>query len=342
MTMYDYEGCRSTMPSVSEREYSIEVPGIPAAHQSLAEDELAIVIEVVSAAAKAQGTPFRLNRICLTDRFEDEVNRAEHSGGSAYAATRSHVRAIGKMLRVRSEQGDTAFEVIIDATQVTPWGLNNARCLTTVLHELSHVLLEGRHLQRPGREESTRSSEAQVPWVNRWASELLDEFDVDRTVDALLAVLAHQDDGSPWSLRELEEAQGIDWPEELLAGLSQMPRALDERTSEFRTETIGLDVIESRVIPDIKDLLTLLSHTASMYMGTEHWPDIVGRIRGTEASRRFLSEHLETILDQLDNRDVSYEKSVQVVARALEGVFDNCGFRAAPEGFYISFDTPSR
>ena len=107
---------------------------------------------------------------------------------------------------------------------------------------------------------------------------------------------------------------------------------------------MGIDDLASVVIRDINDLLKLLSHTASRYMGTELWPDIVERIKETDASQRFFKEHLDTILGQLDDAQLPFEESVQIVAHAVEGIFHNSGlkFQTVPEGVYISVDAPSR
>ena len=223
------------------------------------------------------------------------------------------------------------------------WRFNNARCLTTVLHELSHILCEERHLQRLGEEEYTAFADTRERLLDGWASMLLDEFDVDRLVDALLRGLATTSEGRPWSLQELEEAQGADWIQGLRAGLHQMPDFVDEKVWEFRTGRIGIDDLATVVVPNIRDVLVLLSHTASMYMGTERWPGIVKDIKETGASQRLLKEHLDTILCQFSDTELPLEKSIQIVSHAIEGILDNCGlgFETVPEGVYISVDAPS-
>ena len=228
----------------------------------------------------------------MTDCFEDDVNRLinERSGCTAYVAARKNVRAIGKTLWMRSEQGDISFAVIIDAKQIGPWGLKNPRCLTTVLHELIHVVYEERHLKRLGEEEYVADADTRERLLDGWATLLLDEFDVDRLVDGLVGVLAKKDDGLPWSLRELDEARGVDWVKGLLDGLYQMPSSIEEKVWQFRTKRAGIDYLAMEVIPDVKDILRLLSHTASRYAGTESWPNIVEQIKKTDAYRRFFKE----------------------------------------------------
>ena len=271
------------MTSSKDREYTVDVSGIPAQQRSLARQDIGRLVDAVAVVAKARGKQFLLQRICVTDRFEDEVNRLlqERSGPTGYAAVRSHVRAIGKTLWIRSQHGDLKFAVVIDANQMGSWRFNNARCLTTVLHELSHILCEERHLQRLGEEEYTAFADTRERLLDGWASMLLDEFDVDRLVDALLRGLATTSEGRPWSLQELEEAQGADWIQGLRAGLHQMPDFVDEKVWEFRTGRIGIDDLATVVVPNIRDVLVLLSHTASMYMGTERWPGIVKDIKET-------------------------------------------------------------
>ena len=213
-----------------------------------------------------------------------------------------------------------------------------------MLHELIHVLLEARHLGRLSEEEYTADVYTRERWLDGWACLLLDEFDVDRLVDALVGGIAKKDDGQSWCLRELDEAQGIDWVQGLLDTLNRLPPFVEEEVCKYRIRQMEIDDLATGVIPSIEDLLRLLSHTASRYMGTELWPNIVEQIKETDASRRFFKEHTDTILGQFDDARLPLEESVKIVAHAVEGIFRNCGlsFETVPKGVYISVDAPSR
>ena len=265
------------MPAVGDREVTIELPGVPARQHSFAKTEIRGLLDGVAAAAEADGTPFLVGRICVTDRFEDEVRGVleEQSGDTAYEAVREHVRAFGKTVWTRSQRGDLEFAVIVDAGQVGSWEPNNPRWFTTVLHELFHVLLNGRHLLSRGEEDYTAVAATREQLLHRWATRLFDEFAVDRLVDHLVRSRVRKGDGQPSSLRELEEAQGVGWVQALLDGLNQMPEALDDEICRFRTKRMPIDELAAVVIPKVNDLLTLLAHTTSIYMDTERWPDIV-------------------------------------------------------------------
>ena len=327
------------------RDYNIEVPGLPPELQSTAKEDIGRLLDAITRVADKQGMKFLLDKVRITDRFEDDVNQLlnERSGLTGYVAARRNAHAIGKTLWTRSQQGVLGFVVIIDARQIGPWGLNNSRCLTTVLHELIHVVREERHIERLGEEEYTADGDTKERWLDGWACLLLDEFDVDRLVDVMVGGLAAKEDGQPWSLRELDEFQGLDWVHGLLDSLDRLPRFVDEEVWMFRTRQMGIDDLSMSVIPYIKDLLRLLSHTAARYLGTDLWPDIVERIGGTDASQRFLKEHLETILAHFDDAQSPLEESLQNVGQAVEGIFHNCGleFQTVPEGVYISVREPS-
>ena len=329
-----------------DREHNIEVPGIPPELQANAKEDIGRLLDAITRVADKQGMQFLLDRVRVTDRFEDDVNRMlnERTGYARYAAARRNAHTIAKTLWVRSEQGDLGFVVIIDAGQIGPWALSNAQCLITVLHELIHVLLEERHLERLGEEEYTADGDTREQWLDGWACLLLDEFDVDRLVDVILGGVASKEDGQSRSLRELDEAQGLDWVDGLLDTLNRLPRFVDEEVCKFRTRQIGIDDLALSVLPYVKDLLRLLSHTAARYMGTDIWPDIVERIRETDASQRFLKEPLDTILAHFDDVLSPREESIQAVGQAVEGIFRNCGleFRTVPEGVYISVSEPTR
>ena len=341
---HDFCHEREPMNNIS-RDYNIEVPGLPPELQSTAKEDIGRLLDAITRVAGKQGTRFLLDKVRITDRFEDDVNRLlnERSGLTGYVAARRNAHAIAKTLWARSKQGDLGFVVIIDASQIGPWALSNARCLTTALHELVHVLREERHLERPGEEEYTADGDTRERRLDGWACLLLDEFDVDRLVDAMVGGLAKKEDGQSWSLRELDEAQGLDWVHVLLDTLNRLPRFVDDEVCKFRTWQIGIDDLDAAVIPYVKDLLRLLSHTAARYMGTDLWPDIVERIKETDASQRFLKEHLDTILAHFDDAHSPLEESIQAVGQAVEGIFRNCGlgFWTVPEGVYIEVTEPS-
>ena len=143
------------------RDYIIEVPGIPPELQSTAREDIGRLLAMISTFADKQGMQFLLDRVRVTDRFEDDINflLKERSGFTGYVAARRNAHAIAKTLWTRSERGAPGFVVIIDARQIGPWALSNSRCLTTVLHELNHVLREERHLERLGNEEYTASAD---------------------------------------------------------------------------------------------------------------------------------------------------------------------------------------
>ena len=135
--------------------------------------------------------------------------------------------------------------------------------------------------------------------LERWANLLLDEFDVDRQVDSMLQRLAKKEDGRPWSLRELKEAQAEDWVQGMLDGLNEMPHVIDDRVRQYRIGQISIQHLADCVIPYVNDLLTLTAHTASLYMGTDNWQSIEKSIKETDSFNRFLKDHLDAILDSL-------------------------------------------
>ncbi len=327
------------------REYIIEVPGLPPELQSTAKEDIGRLLDAIKRVADKQGMQFLLDKVPFTDRFEDDVNRLlnERSGLAGYVAARRNAHAIAKTLWARTQQGDLGFVVIVDASQIGPWALSNARCLIAVLHELAHVLREERHLERLGEEEYTADTDTRERWRDGWACLLLDEFDVDRLVDAMVSGLATKEDGQPWSLREIDEAQGLDWVHGLLDTLDRLPRFVEEEFAKLRTGQAEWDDFAAAVIPYVKDLLRLLSHTAARYMGIALWPGIVEQVKEADASQRFLKEYLDIILARFGDAQPPLEESIQVVGQAVEGIFRNCGlgFRTVPKGVYISVSEPS-
>ena len=323
---------------------TIQVPRIEVELQFSVKRDIRALVGPIAAAAEKSGLPFLLKLVVLTDCFQDEVNKLlqDRAGPGGYIAVRQNAQAIARTLWFRSAEGDLGHAIIIDANQIGPWSLNNPRCLTTVLHELFHIPCEGRRLERLGEEEYTAGNDTPERMLDRQANLLLDEFDVDRQVDGFLQSTKTDADGQPWSLLRLNEALGEDWIQGLLAGLDEMPQVIDGRVEQYLLGQIETQDI-AELIPYVNDLLTLLTHTASLYLGTDSWDAIMKRIEEKEAFDRFLSGHIETILDQLEASKLPLQESVEIVANALERVFRNCGlhFEAGTEGLYIAVASPS-
>jgi hypothetical protein len=332
------------MSSDNQRQVIIEVAGLPVDVQQVAIEDIRRLVDALRHVGDEVGNPFLLERVLISSRFEEDVNRLiqERSGLTGYNAVRKNVHAVGKTFWIHSSQGSVGFVVVIDANHLGVWGLNNARCLTTVLHELTHVLFEARHLKRLGEKEYTATGDTRERWLDRWASVILDEFDVDRTVDAVIREIASKDDGQRWSLRELEEAQGVNWSQSLFDALDRMPQFIDEHVQLFRIWQMSINELAGKVLPFVNDLLVLVSHTAALYSGTEQWPDLLSRIKETEASHRFLREHLDSIISQFDDKQTPFTVALQRVSEAVERIFGNCGlgFQTVDNGVYISVAEP--
>ena len=333
------------MPDTNNRDYIIDVSAMADEQQALARQSTRQAIAVVASVAEKQGNQFLLEGICLTNRFEDEVNRLlrKRSNGAEYSARQSTVQAIAKTIWVRAERGEIRFVVVIDSLSIGPCRLDNPHFLATVLHELGHVLREEAHLRRLGEERFVTPATTREAWLSRWATTVVDEFDVDRFVDSLLGVVATTAEGQPLSLRYIEDSEGVDWVHTLLKGLGSLPENVDSSVRGYQTRQMGVEDLAEALIPEVREVLTVLSHTAAYYMGTERWHGIADDISESEAASRFLRQHLHAILAQLGDRDSSLEDRIRLVSQAIEGVFSNCGlrFETVPEGVYIAVTSPA-
>ena len=104
-----------------------------------------------------------------------------------------------------------------------------------------------------------------------------------------------------------------------------MPSVIDVKIRAYQTGNIALDDLAEPVIPYVKDLLTLMSHTIAIYDRSDQWPAILDLIRSTEGGRRFLRQNLDIITNQLSNREGSVSDSKTAVAAAVEDIFVHCG-----------------
>ena len=331
--------------SSSKFSYEIEVPGLATELQPIAKQDIRKLIEPIKAIALKRGLPFLLGKIRITDCFEDDVNDVleKQFGVAAYSAKKTHVQAIGKTLWIRSSQGQITFTVLIDANQLGTWNLSNSRCITTVIHELGHILYEAQHIERLGVEQYTADTISKEAMFDGIATTILDEFDVNRLVDLFVRSYCKKDDGQPCSLYELKEMQNEDWPTTLINSLEKMPLTITTTVQQYRYGHIDIEALDKDICPYLTELLTQLSYTASIYMETEQWPSIVECIKKTKAYKRFLREHLGTVLGELEHRQEQFSDSIRTISFAVEDIFSYCGlrFKNVPQGLYISVRKPA-
>ena len=187
------------------------------------------------------------------------------------------------------------------------------------------------------------------PWsregcLDSCAETILDEYDVDCEVDDFMRSVCKKPDGSDWSLWELEEAYRVDWVGGLVNGLNRMPSVIEYEIRAYQAGRITIDALANRIIPYVKDLLTLTSHTVAIYRGSDRWPEILDLIRSTEGGGRFLRQNLDVIINQLSNLECSVSDARMAIAAAVEDIFANCGlgFQTVDEGVYISVQMPAK
>ena len=327
-------------------EVSIDVSGVHVELQSHADEQIRYLVELVAEVSEQMGVPFLLKLVLVTGSYQDDVNRflQERAGPSGYLAKREGLHALARTLWIRSDAGKLSFVNVIDASQGNPWNLDDPDCLITVLHELLHVPYEARRLEMLGEDEYIAGNNTAERMLSRDANLLIDEFAVDRIVDAFLPLFANDGNGQPMSLRGVKEALGEDWVQHLLSELDRMPRTIDQRVQRVLIGQENAQFLADTVIPYVTDLLTLVTHTAALYMGTDQWDRIMDSILQTEASERFLEDNLASILSQFDSSQLPLSESIQVVANALEAIFHNCGlsFPKCSEGLYLVTRPPSR
>ena len=277
--------------------------------------------------------------------LQEDVNQLEreNSGFGGYVASRNNLHGIGRTCVKRSENGEIGFAVIVDARLMNQWSIDNPWCFITILHELGHVLLETHHLHTLGPEEYVTVADTRERMLAKRARLLLDEFSVDRLVDSIVHAIAKNEIGQPSSLREIDEARGLNWPQELSRRLHQMPNFIDEKVYEYKAVHGNLEKFLVEVPPYVTDTLTLLSYVAARYMATDSWTEILDSIRKSEACLRFIKEHLDIFLSHLGESKFISDESIQGVAGAVEGIFLSCGvgYETTPEGLYVSVGWPS-
>lgn len=325
--------------------FRIELPGLPEDLRSVADHDIRTLVDLVSPIADRMDLPFLLSMIRITSHLQEDVNQLEreNSGFGGYVASRNNLHGIGRTCVKRSENGDISFAVVVDARLMSQWSIDNPWCFITILHELGHVLLETHHLYTLGPEEYSAVADTRERVLAMRARLLLDEFSVDRLVDSIIHAIVKNESGQPSSLREIDEARGLNWPQELSERLLQMPKFIDEKVYEYKAVHGNLEELLVEVFPYVTDTLTLLSYVAARYMETDTWAEILDSIRNSEACQRFMKEYLDIFFSHLGESKFISDESIQGVAGAVEGIFQNCGvgYETTPEGLYVSVGWPS-
>ena len=136
----------------------------------------------------------------------------------------------------------------------------------------------------------------------------------------------------------------MDWVGGLVNGLNRMPSVIEYETRAYQAGRITIDALANRIIPYVKGLLTLTSHTVAIYRGSDRWPEILDLIRSTEGGGHFLRQNLDVIINQLSNLECSVSDARTAIAAAVEDIFANCalGFQTVDEGVYISVQMPAK
>ncbi len=333
------------MPKIGDHEYVIELPGVPQESQPLVEEETNRLVSLAAAMAEKRKAPFLLKLVRLTSTFQDDVNMlsGQNKGLKSYSATRESVHAIGKTLCIQSQEDSFGFAVVVDTTPFGTFGKNNPWHITTLLHELIHVIFEGQHLQSLGEGLYLAETDTAEGLLSRWARRLLDEYDVNREVDSIVKALYKKENGESFSLPEFEAIKGIDWVSGLLSALNKMPPVIDDTVVKFQTKEIDIDELCATMLPYLKDLLTLIIHTASILLETESWPANFEQIKQTEAYKRFFKGHLDTMLDQFNDDSTPFVDSETDVKVSVEKIIGNCGLtlETTSQGVYIGVKSPS-
>ncbi len=331
-----------------EEGLAVDVAGIDERNRDVAERDLRMLASIAAWIAEELNLPFLLQEIRLTARLQEDVNelyRQRRDSMGEYSALRDDVFAYGKTIWICSHKGEIRFVVLIDLRVVNPWNINNPWFLVAVLHELGHVIYETQALKRLGEETYVTFEYTRKGLLDALSKVIVDEYRVDRLVDLVVKGIATDDTGNPLSLRQIEEdVKKMDWAGSLATALENMPQRLDAVVYRFKTRQIGIDELLTKATSNVQDVLVLFSHTCALYLGTDSWPVVVESLKGTEASRRFLSGHLETIAEGLSNNELTAEETLQVVAHAVESVFRRCGltFEDTPEGLYTAVAWPSQ
>lgn len=330
---------------------SLQLSGIPDDLQRQMVEDIKYVIACFAQISKRAKRSYPLTRVAFTDTFQDEVNRtlSAHSGHEGYKAGRNGVHAMGKTMWVPIAPDGIGFCVILDARLFCQNGLRHPLSLAIFMHELMHVHFNAGHLLRNGVDAFKAPPFTKESLIQRSATSLIDEFDVDCWVDHLLMAEGFVsrfgfEDCSEITLRKAYESIEVDWPTHLIECLSDMPAAVEQKVNAYLENKVSIEALLDDVYGLVKDVLTVLTHTAAIYRSDEHWVAIEQAVEETSGARRLMKSNLPTILAELRTRDQNLEDRIQAIARAVDDVLVNCGLtlETQGEGIYVGVKPPAQ
>jgi hypothetical protein len=281
--------------------------------------------------------------ITIAADFERTVNQLLPDlvkEGYDYKAQHHSGKAIGKTIR-RVDDGGITFNIVLDGGFLGGWedGARPAR-IELIFHELFHAWLDKKRFGRMGPA-GFRNDYLTIEGVCFSLALIRDEYLVDCYLDEVCRRFLTGDGQGPIGLKQLNLARGIDYRDEYLKLLADMPGVIDGAVAQGKAGRKTIAEVWHTVHDYVEEVLTTFAHLAAGQEKEPDWMDIQKMIAETQAHQKYLAGHTRVIYTEWINYfSETYDESssLGIISKEIGEIFHACGlsFKNVPEGIYIS------
>jgi hypothetical protein len=284
-----------------------------------------------------------ISGIIIAEDFERTVNQLLPElvkDGYDYKAQHHSGKAIGKTVRALNDKG-ISFNIVLDGGYTGKWE-DDARParIELIFHELFHAWLDKKRFDRMGQA-GFKNDYLTIEGVCYGLALIRDEYLVDCYLDEVCRRFLIGDDKVPIGLKQLNLVRGIDYRDEYLNLLADMPGVIDTVINDVKA---GRKTIAKawRTIHDyVEEILTTFAHLAAGQEKEPDWKDIQKSITETPAHQKYLAGHTRVIYTEwLNFFSENYDEvaSLEIIRKEIQEIFHACGlnFRNVAEGIFIS------
>jgi hypothetical protein len=284
-----------------------------------------------------------ITSITIAENFEQTINQLLPElvkDGYNYSSRHRSGKAIGKTVRTVNDSG-ISFNIVLDGGYIGKWE-DNARParIELIFHELFHAWLDKKRFNRIGAA-GFKNDYLTIEGVCYGLALIRDEYLVDCYLDEVCQRFLIGDKNGSIGLKQLNLAREIDYRDEYLKLLADMPGVIDTVITGVKAGRKTIAEAWHDIHDYVEEVLTTFAHLAAGQEKEPDWKDIQKTITETPAHQKYLAGHTRVIYTEwLNYFSENYDevKSLEIIGKEIREIFHACGFRFrnVADGIYIS------
>jgi len=245
-------------------------------------------------------------------------------------------------LRTVNDTG-ISFNIVLDGGYLGGWedDAKPAR-IEIIFHELFHAWLDQKRFSRMGPA-GFKNDYLTIEGVCYGLALIRDEYLVDCYLDEVCRHFLTGEGKGPIGLKQLNLARGINYRDEYLKLMADMPGVIDGAVAQGKTGRKSIAEVWHTVHDYVEEILTTFAHLAAGQEKEPDWQDIQKTITETPAHQKYLAGHTRVIYTEWVNYfSETYDEAVslEIIGKEIREIFHACGlrFKNVPDGIYITLD----